>query len=86
MRPREDYATKRTIQAANQFNTDDVELLLWLACVCVSNFEQNKLSRESHYYPFLHTPQPTPLFQTDITNKLLARAHDVCPKSHLFTI
>jgi hypothetical protein len=45
--------------------------------------EQNKLSRESHYYPFLHTPQPTPLFPTDITNQLLARAHDVCHKSHL---
>ena len=27
-----------------------------------------------------------PLFQTDITNKLLARAHDVCPKSHLIPI
>ena len=51
----------------------------------VSNSEQNKLSRESHYYPFLHTPQPTPLFQTDIANKYLARARDACHKSHLFT-
>ena len=59
-RPREDDATQRTIQAANQFNTDDVVLLLCLAFVGVSNSEQNKLSRESHYYPFLHIPQPTP--------------------------
>ena len=53
--------------------------------VGVSNSEQNKLSRESHYYPFLHTPQPVPPLQTGITNKHLARAHDICHKSHLIT-
>ncbi|MGY8734083.1 MAG: hypothetical protein ACKVK0_18275, partial [Pirellulales bacterium] len=42
-RPREADATKRTIQAVNQFNTDDVGSLLCLACACVSNSEQNKL-------------------------------------------
>jgi len=38
-----------------------VELLQSLAYACASNSEQNKLSRESHYYLLLQTPQPTPL-------------------------
>jgi hypothetical protein len=47
-RPREADATNAPFRLLTSSMLDGVELWLCLAHVCVSNSEQNKLSRESH--------------------------------------